>query len=127
MGYSVSLVDGHIDEPRITDEDVIKALEICNSLSRRCGDGCPYYTVPYKNGKRCSEMMIDDTLNLINRQKTVIERLHEVINGFEEQSHKELMDFMNLSEKYTNAKAEIERLKKANKDLSKEIYTSTRR
>lgn len=62
---SVSLIDGHTEE--MTDAEVIKALEICNSLHLRCGNGCPYYEVPYKDGKRCSEMMIDDTLDLIKR------------------------------------------------------------
>ena len=59
----------------MTDEHIIKALEICNSLHLRCGNGCPYYEVPYKDGKRCSEMMIDDTLDLINRQKAEIDIL----------------------------------------------------
>ena len=44
MGYSVSLVDGHIEVPKITDEDVIKALEWCEQfeenivLSGKSGD-----------------------------------------------------------------------------------------
>ncbi len=59
----------------MTDNEIIKALKICNSLHLRCGNGCPYYEVPYKNGQRCSEMMIDDALDLINRQKAEIERL----------------------------------------------------
>ena len=46
----------------------------------------------------------------IRRQKAEIERLHEVINGFEEQSHKEFKDYMALSAKYINAKYENERL-----------------
>ncbi len=85
-----------------------------------------------------------DTINIekneiINRQKAEIERLklnleeahidikehmaknerlHEVINGFEEQSHKEFLDYMELSEKYQNAKSEAikefaERFRKA--------------
>jgi hypothetical protein len=51
----------------LTDNEIIKALEICNSLSVGCGCGCPYYEIPYKNGKRCSEIMIDDVLDLRNR------------------------------------------------------------
>jgi DNA repair exonuclease SbcCD ATPase subunit len=49
------------------------------------------------------------------------ERLHEVINGFEEQSHKELLKFVALSEKYTDAKAEIERLQSEKAKLHKLI------
>lgn len=41
--------------------------------------------------------------------KSEVERLHEIINGFEEQSAKELQDFLRLSEKYEKAKAEVAR------------------
>ena len=58
----------------MTDNEIIKALKICNSLHLRCGNGCPYYEVPYKDGKRCSEMMINDALDLINRQKAEIKQ-----------------------------------------------------
>lgn len=59
----------------MTDKEIIKALQICNSLHLRCGNGCPYYEVPYKGGKRCSEMMIDDAIGLINRKTAEIEKL----------------------------------------------------
>ena len=90
----------------MTDAEIIKALEICNSLHLRCGNGCPYYEAPYKDGKRCSEMMIDDTLALINRQKAEIERLQKdglVLN-------KTFMDFVN-QQKAEAIKEFAERLK----------------
>ena len=65
---------------KLTGEQIVKALEICNSLDVRCGNGCPYYEVPHKNGKRCTEMMIDDTLDLIKRQKAEIEELRADYN-----------------------------------------------
>lgn len=49
-------------------------------------------------------------ITLINQLKAKNKRLHEVINGFEEQSHKELLLLCEVSENYENAKAEIERL-----------------
>lgn len=93
---SVSLIDGHIEN--ITDAEIVKALEWCNSLSKRCGDGCPYYEIPYKNGKRCSEMMIDDALDLINRLQAKNKELDEKLI-----IQKGLID---------TQKAEIERLQK---------------
>ena len=45
----------------------------------------------------------------IKEHMAEIERLHEVINGFEEQSHKEFLAYMELSEKYLNAKSEANR------------------
>lgn len=84
----------------MVDKDIIKALECC------AGDGscaeCPY-DVGCVNG---NHRLAEDTLKLIKRQQAEIERLHEVINGFEEQAHKELMAYMQLSEKYQNAKSE---------------------
>ena len=94
----------------MTGKDIIKALECC------AGDGscaeCPY-DVGCVNG---NHRLAEDTLKLIKRQQAEIERLHEVINGFEEQAHKELMAYMQLSEKYQNAKSEavkefVERLR----------------
>lgn len=41
--------------------------------------------------------------------KSEVDRLHEIINGFEEQSAKELQDFLRLSEKYEKAKQEVAR------------------
>ena len=101
---SVSLIDGHIDYPRMTDNEIIKALEWCNSVSNRCGDGCPYYNVPYKNGLRCSEMMINDAIDLINRQTAEIENLNRAFDVCK----KEYEDIFEIAK---NQKAEIERLK----------------
>lgn len=84
----------------MTDEQIVKALEICNSLSQRCGDGCPYYTVIYKNGKRCSEMMIDDTLDLIKRQQAEIEKLNKVkVFNFTVSGTKEIIPILFSHEK----------------------------
>lgn len=129
----------------MTDNEIIKALECCASgTSSEACEGCPFNEndICDKESNATEKYALD----LINRQKAEIERLqkdgetvaiallkaraeierlHEVINGFEEQSHQELMDFMSLSEKYANAKAEIERLRRRIKEISNEIYSST--
>ena len=67
----------------------------------------------YDNRRKVDRLQTAKILDLqtkIKEQQTQIERLHEVINGLEEQSHKELLKFAALSEKYTDAKAEIENL-----------------
>ena len=92
---------------KLTDNEIIKALECCNKpIGQAECSKCSYF----ETENSCAEKLINDTVGIINRQKAEIERLWEVINGFEEQSHKELLKFVDLSEKYTNAKAEIERL-----------------
>ena len=68
---SVSLIDGHIDDdtPRMTDNEIIKALECC--MKDDC-ENCPYFA----NGLfECGEHFNEDVLDLINRQKAEIERL----------------------------------------------------
>ena len=60
----------------MNDNDIIKALECCNSTKRgRCLNECPYYNYTAK----CSQAMIKDALDLINRQQAEIEKLQEHI------------------------------------------------
>ena len=56
----------------MTDEQIIKALECCNrpTSEGRC-KGCPYYKID----GRCTAILLDETINLINRQKAEIESL----------------------------------------------------
>jgi hypothetical protein len=58
----------------MTDNEIIKALELCGS-EFECHNGCPYYN----NGQfKCRDLSIyRDALSLINRQKAEIERLRE--------------------------------------------------
>lgn len=91
----------------MTDEQIIKALECCGEPKQM---GCTHCSV----SDECiqGELNIGAlVLDLINRQQAEIEKLHDVINGLEKQSHKELLSFCELSEKYEKVQAEIERLK----------------
>ena len=77
---SVSLVDGHIDSdaPRMTDNEIIKALECHKNETNSC-IVCPYsYSM-----RGCSLTMASDALDLINRQKAEIERLQEVTENLQ--------------------------------------------
>ena len=99
----------------LTDNEIIKALEChIGKNPKRC-ELCAYTAY----GCDCLEKLHFALSDLINRQKAENERLHEVINGLEEQSHKELLKFVALSEKYTDAKAEIERLQKEKSEIIK--------
>ena len=53
----------------MTDEQIIKALEICNNLKLDCL-GCAYFHDPH-----CDETLCVDALSLIKRQKAEIEKL----------------------------------------------------
>lgn len=65
----------------MTDNEIRKALECC-FIDCNCGD-CPYY---YKDEGCCPDMLMNDALDLINRQKAEIERL-ENENNDKERAH----------------------------------------
>ncbi len=90
----------------MTDEQIVRALECCGNMNE-CKKECPLDDLGGID--KCIHTLMLNALDLIKRQQAEIERLHEVINDFEEQSHKELMDYMQLSEKYENARAEAVR------------------
>jgi hypothetical protein len=99
-------------ERKFTDEQIIKALEHCTSstTSEAC-NGCPFYDTDV-----CIEM--DNALNiyaldLINRQRAEIERLHsevkektETIVFLKDQATGWSIDFCNLKAKLNTAKSE---------------------
>ena len=67
---NVSMINGHIDEPKgLTDEQIVKALECCKSKGGTC-NGCAF------SGYRwCIGALHYETLDLINRLKADKEAL----------------------------------------------------
>lgn len=59
-------------EHKFTEEEIIKALQLCTSGDIYC-DNCPYENTP-----RCRFVSLVDALDLIMRQKAEIEKLREV-------------------------------------------------
>lgn len=80
---NVSMIDGHIDEPKgLTNEDIIKALECCKKakLNQDCLDlKCPFSTEYGCNID--DEDLRNKALDLINLQKAEIERLRNALMG----------------------------------------------
>jgi hypothetical protein len=66
---SVSLIDGHIDPDtiRMTDKEIIKALELCGKDPFYCVN-CPFYKNHF-----CREELREKSLDLINRQQSAID------------------------------------------------------
>jgi hypothetical protein len=104
----------------LTDNEIIKAFEeIIQSKSGHIWQDVLGLLNRQKAENEKNENIIRFADKTIEKQEKEIKRLHEVINGFEEQSHKELLKFVDLSEKYTDAKAEIERLQKEKSEIIK--------
>ena len=74
----------------MTDEQIIKALEVCASKEIRCNE-CPF-------DEGCANYEIKYLLDLINRQKAEIEKLN--------------IEFKAMRDSANSYKAEVERLKK---------------
>ena len=56
----------------MTDNEIIKALEICRNENGICSD-CPYSD----DNTNCNTRIAKDVLDIINRQKAEVERLRE--------------------------------------------------
>lgn len=92
--YDVSMIDGHIDEPKMTDNEIIRAVGLCNGIeSGRC-DECSYRNT--KDGD-CVEILAKDTIDLINRLEAENERLKQDLK----EAHIDIQEHM----------AEIERMR----------------
>ena len=58
----------------MTDNEIIKALEICENYKETC-EYCPY-----DNIRHCADEIRKDALDLIQRQQAEIDRLTEIIS-----------------------------------------------
>lgn len=87
----------------MTDEQIIKALEICTDEHMGCEDGCPYRLGEcLDDGYRSKPMK--DALDLINRKDAVIFNLNKENSALKLKND----EFLKSNEK---AKAEIDRLR----------------
>lgn len=59
-------------DKKFTDEEIIETLERCSK-----GDGCFGCAMAYMHSANCIRILETECLNLINRQKSEIERLKE--------------------------------------------------
>ena len=95
---SVSMVDGHIDEPRFKDKEIIKGLACCY-VQGDC-EGCPYedYTLLSAN---CIKANGHNALELIKRLKA---------------------DVNNYRTRVGNQREELARLNKQNDELTYKLW-----
>ena len=117
-----------MNEKKLTDEELVKAYELCITDSIRCNE-CPY-SEPFRDGfVSCNGDMEEDVLDLINRQKAEIERrteerktanMHDLMYWFNAYN-----ECVNDCEKYvieaSDNKAECIRLQKQVDELNKVI------
>ena len=100
-----------MNEKKLTDEEIVKALECCNKtyndMNRHSCDTCPY-----KEIEPCGKAQMIDCLNLIHRLK-----------GENASLKAKYVKMLDLNEKtIAKQKAEIEQLTKENKNLSIKVW-----
>ena len=64
---NVSMIDGHIDEPKMTDEEIIKALECCVDIIGNMCSECPARRK--LSDDFCQEELHGLTLEMIKRYR----------------------------------------------------------
>ena len=89
-------------ENRISDDEIISSLEVI-ATTRNCSE-CKIRNCNWGDCN-CSQITANAALDLINRQKTEVERLQKEVNLVS-------IQFQDLQERYEEAQTEIERLKK---------------
>ena len=101
----------------MTDEQIIKALECCNRPTNegRCKE-CPYYKID----GRCTSILLDKTIDLINLQKARIKELEERISYLEESIDCSRKEYNRLLQKLQQAKSEA--LKKFAERLKNDTF-----
>ena len=100
-------------DKKLTDNEIIKALECCvPSYTKKC-DKCVYekYKPTVLGKPLCSEYMRKAALDLINRQK---ERYKKLCINRTEQGEKTTKTILYLQETLAEKNAEIERLRENN-------------
>lgn len=88
-------------ENRISDDEIISSLEVI-ATTRNCSE-CKIRNCNWGDCN-CSQITANAALDLINRQKTEVERLQKEVNLVS-------ILFQDLQERYEEAQTEIERLK----------------
>ena len=81
----------------MTDNEIIKALECCTDESYENCNECPYST----DTLSCERLkLLEDSLDLINRQKAEIERLKKEVSVARDA-------YISIQDRYEHTKAEV--------------------
>lgn len=83
-------------DKKLTDKDIIKALECCSSQN------CCEYCGLKSDKKNCVSTLCKNALDLITRQQAEIESL-KIFRGY---AKKRASDYKTMRDKYLNAKSE---------------------
>ena len=118
MRGSVSMIDGHVDESKMTDNEIKKALECCLIADSKCAD-CHFSFERHF----CKNALLKQTLDLINRlekDRVEIDNFARAICGERLLKGKKVADFEDLQEYIKKQKSEAtkEFTEKAKEELA---------
>lgn len=87
---NVSMVGGYPDDPKRTDDDIIKALEYCKRTigTSECTK-CPYF----ETEGSCTKQLFTDTLDLIKRKDEEIEKFQNELKITRQYIHENNLEY----------------------------------
>ena len=117
---------------KLTDSEIVKALECCKS------DGIICFECPYKKTNGCMEKLSADALDLINRQKAYIEKCEKVehfadktIATLQAENERLKSDvsvsrdaFLSMKDRYEYEKEKVKNAKQKCIDIAKALKTA---
>jgi vacuolar-type H+-ATPase subunit I/STV1 len=115
-----------MEEKKLTDEEIIKAFEVCYFGNESCS-ACPYEI----NDIDCTDRRsVKDMFDLMNRQKAEIERLkasHKFIvtkggRDYGKTAHFKIIDYDRLKEQNAELQKQVDELKEERENMSGEIF-----
>lgn len=68
-------------EKKLTDDEIVKAIDKCFAMPMKCEDGCPYFNKYGRNFCVEDKRFYHDVKDLIQRQNAEIERLTSLYDG----------------------------------------------
>lgn len=87
----------------MTDDEIITALELCSNRTIHSCKSCPC-----NGGVECNEKLNGGALNLINRQRRLINRLKNELNGKVDYIHEQQEIIDALKDNYNKKKIKVE-------------------
>lgn len=104
----------------MTNRSIVTALEKCSAEGKPCA-GCPYANTATLD-KFCDAKLMEDAIELINRQEAMIDKLNAMVEAAEDCLHP--LPFRNAFDKAIE-KARAEAIKMLLAEAKKQAYVSS--
>ena len=119
-----------MEEKKLTDEEIIKAIEKCFAFPMKCEDGCPYFNKHGRNFCVEENAFYKDLKRIVTEhaeQKAEIERLTEEIKSIKEMTAEQVIESEKLKQSCAEAVNSFVRLETLYKVKCKELELANKK